>query len=137
MAQDPNPIHAHARELQNTTRVLEHEVAALSRLESGEHESNAVFLHLAEVMYLEKRLIQQFLEFIIGEDQNSSEVEQFLGEMKKLEEPKRRLERALAAIREYEQHMNTLSGRLQEAINRANLLEHTVSKHLEPAPKKK
>lgn len=132
-----DPIKFHASELKNTTQVLDHEVAALNKLESGEHESNQVFLHLAQVMYLEKKLIQQFLELIISDSNDEKQVDTFLTEMHQLEEPKRRLEHALKTIREYEQRMNTLSGRLQEAVDRTNLLQKTVDKHLTPKVKKK
>lgn len=127
--QEYDPVAFRAKELQDTTKVLEHEVAALNKLESDEHESNAVFLHLAQIMYLEKKLIQQFLEYILGVGKSPEEVKRFLKEMKRLEEPKQRLEHALATMREYEKAMNTLSGRLQEAIDRTNLLQKAVEKH--------
>lgn len=127
---DFDPVKSHATQLRQSTRVLDHEIAALNKLESDEHESNSVFVHLAQVMYLEKKLIQQFLELIVADKANDKQIDIFLKEMRELEEPKKRLERALGTIREYEKHMNTLSGRLQETLDRTNLLQRTVEKHL-------
>ncbi len=131
-----DPIKFHASELKNTTKVLDHEIAALNKLETDEHESNTVFLHLAQVMYFEKKLIQQFLELIVADKADDKQVDEFLHEMRSLDEPKKRLEHALHTIRDYEQRMNTLSGRLQEALDRTNLLQRTVDKHLTTKKKK-
>jgi hypothetical protein len=125
-------IASAAEQLKRTTKVLDHEAAALTHYD-GDTSIRDLFLLLAEIDVMNARLYKQLVAWHtqFPERPSLEQSDIFWRDLKKLREAKLQMDTALQLIREQEKRMNTLTTQLVSSQQSVGELEHFFDAYLD------